>query len=266
MSQHLKQIAEDTVACAERRAYTHPIKGVVKLARDGRPWGPRPQTFNTILNVGHVPGPPKKMTVENHTTLEGLFWLHQLDPDETPCVLNFASGKNPGGGFLRGTQAQEESLARASTLYLSLKGSPHYQWNRKCGTAAYQDTMIYSPDLVFKDDGGRLLEEPVPAAFITAAAPNRGAMRQHGEGLSVIPKILVHRALMILSIAAARGHKRLIMGAWGCGVFHNELDDVIAAFKQALDTLGGHFTHVHFAVLDGPQGLTYECFRLAFGS
>ncbi|MBY0487254.1 MAG: TIGR02452 family protein, partial [Flavobacteriaceae bacterium] len=35
-------------------------------------------------------------------------------------VLNFASAKNPGGGFLGGASAQEESLARSSSLYSSL--------------------------------------------------------------------------------------------------------------------------------------------------
>src|SRR5258705_8268933 len=33
------------------------------------------------------------------------------------AVLNFASAKNPGGGFLGSARAQEEDLARASALY-----------------------------------------------------------------------------------------------------------------------------------------------------
>ena len=35
-------------------------------------------------------------------------------------VLNFASAKNPGGGFLNGSMAQEESLAIASAMYVCM--------------------------------------------------------------------------------------------------------------------------------------------------
>ncbi len=49
-------------------------------------------------------------------------------------ILNFASAKHEGGGFLTGAQAQEESIARASTLYPSLmtvEGQQYYKLHRK---------------------------------------------------------------------------------------------------------------------------------------
>ncbi|TGU62336.1 TIGR02452 family protein, partial [Mesorhizobium sp. M00.F.Ca.ET.186.01.1.1] len=58
---------------------------------------------------------------------------------DTLC-LNFASAKNPGGGFLGGSQAQEESLARASGLYPCLvQMEEMYQYNRQLKTCFYSD-------------------------------------------------------------------------------------------------------------------------------
>ena len=45
------------------------------------------------------------------------------------ALLNFASARNPGGGFLGGSNAQEESLARCSALYACLKDNPMYAYN-----------------------------------------------------------------------------------------------------------------------------------------
>jgi uncharacterized protein (TIGR02452 family) len=50
-------------------------------------------------------------------------------------VLNFASAKNPGGGFLNGAMAQEESLAASSGLYGTLlRNQGYYEANRACGS------------------------------------------------------------------------------------------------------------------------------------
>jgi uncharacterized protein (TIGR02452 family) len=57
-----------------------------------------------------------KFEVRNETTISALRGLAARREESIVC-LNFASARNPGGGFLTGAQAQEESLARASALY-----------------------------------------------------------------------------------------------------------------------------------------------------
>src|SRR5688500_2570515 len=54
--------------------------------------------------------------VNNETTLDAARRLVAAGEKDVMC-LNFASAKNPGGGFLGGALAQEECIARASALY-----------------------------------------------------------------------------------------------------------------------------------------------------
>lgn len=152
-------------------------------------------------------------------------------------VLNFASARNPGGGFLKGSQAQEESIARSSALYACLtqgKQTPlfyHDNENEKSGF--YRGHIIYSPGVpVFRcDQTHQLLASPYSVAFVTAPAVNAGVVRnrssRHGDIESVIEQTLKERARRIFDIAKARGHTALVLGAWGCGVFQND-DFVIA--------------------------------------
>ena len=57
----------------------------------------------------------------------------------------------------------------------------------------------------------------------------------------------------VLETAAAHGYRRLVLGAWGCGVFQNEPAQVAAAFRALLGP-GGRFArtfeHITFGILD----------------
>lgn len=96
-------------------------------------------------------------------------------------ALNFASARHPGGGFLGGSQAQEESLARASGLSPCLNQFQEmYDTNQRFSSCLYTDHMIYAPDVpVFRDDDDRLLEEPFLVSILTAPAVNAGAVRRN---------------------------------------------------------------------------------------
>lgn len=209
------------------------------------------------------------LDVVNETTLAGLAAL--LEEDDSPvAVLNFASAKNPGGGFLGGSQAQEESLARSSALYATLiRAEAFYARHRASSLLLYSDAMILSPRCpVFRNDDGSLLDAPRMAGFITSAAPNAGAIASNRrDELPLIEDTFVRRVEGVLALAVANGYRRLVLGAWGCGVFRNDpamVADVFARHLQRGDW-AGRFERIRFSVLDTSRDTaTFAAFERAF--
>jgi len=196
-------------------------------------------------------------TVANETTLASTRRLSDAGHARVG-VLNFASARNPGGGFLGGSQAQEESLARSSALYASLTSDAaqeYYAHHRSETSLLYTDRVIVSPACpVFRDDDGRLLATPLAPTFLTCAAPNAGALSEREpSALPRIPGVFAQRAAGVLAAAAEAGCDALVLGAWGCGVFRNDPDMVASSFRALLGPGGefaGVFAEVRFAVLD----------------
>ncbi|MDX6356045.1 MAG: hypothetical protein QOF98_2948, partial [Streptomyces sp.] len=136
----------------------------------------------------------------------------------------------------------------------------------------YSDRVIHSPAVpVFRDDRGALLDRPYPAGFLTSPAPNAGVIaRTLPERAAEIGPALDARAERVQEVADAHGYRRLVLGAWGCGVFRNDPARVAAAFA-ALLTGGGRFAHavdeVVFAVLDRQtDSPTRAAFAATFGT
>ncbi|MEV7414515.1 TIGR02452 family protein [Streptomyces sp. NPDC089919] len=169
------------------------------------------------------------------------------------AVLNFASARNPGGGYLRGAKAQEEDLCRTALLYPCLLEAPdYYAAHRASADLAYSHRVIFSPHVPVIRDGARaLLDQPYRVSFLTSPAPNAGqlALRSPGETVDV-RDTLTERARRVLGAAAHHGVRELVLGAWGCGVFRNDPAEVADAFAEALHTHGAPFTRITFAVWD----------------
>jgi len=189
------------------------------------------------------------------------------------AVLNFASARNAGGGYLGGARAQEEDLCRVSALYTTLRQAPdYYAAHRASKDPAYSHRVIYSPDVpVYRDVRYRLLETPYQVAFLTSPAPNAGVItRDRPADAAAIPDLLAARAARILATAARHGCRSLVLGAWGCGVFRNDPAHVAAAFHRHLaagGTFEGSFERIVFAVLDRtPAQPNLTAFRTAFGA
>jgi uncharacterized protein (TIGR02452 family) len=172
-------------------------------------------------------------------------------------ALNFASAKNPGGGFVSGAKAQEEDLARCSALYACQVGgsvSAYYAANRASRSLLYTDHLIYSPRVpFFRDEALELIADPFHVSVITSPAPNAGEARRGGPGAtSGIRETLRSRGAHVLAVARANGHRTLVLGAWGCGVFRNDPKEVADMFAGHLAAPGfaPAFDRVVFAVYD----------------
>jgi uncharacterized protein (TIGR02452 family) len=261
----LKLIAQETLAAFERGHYTASDGVRVEVAApltaclDGtREYDPEELARIREEALARPGGAATTTTfsVTPETTLQGAARLAASGRYQRIGVLNFASARHPGGGFLSGARAQEESLARSSGLYFSLLKCPdYYAFHRAQQTSLYSDRMIYSPACpVVRDDAGGWLPQPYVVDFITSAAPNAGAvMRNEPDNRSRIAPTLAERASKVLALAAQRECDALTLGAWGCGVFQNDPAMVARVFHDLLrpdGPYGRHFQHVLFAVYD----------------
>lgn len=169
-----------------------------------------------------------------------------------PMCLNFASAKNPGGGFFNGAQAQEESIARSSGLYpCQMSAFDFYETHRAMKSCIYTDGMIYSPEVpILRKDSGELLDTPVLSSIITAAAVNTGVVKRFEiERISEVEDIMKKRIDKLLCLSAIKNHKTLILGAWGCGVFQNDPKMIANLFQELLTTkYQGVFEKAVFAI------------------
>ncbi|MDZ7720577.1 MAG: TIGR02452 family protein [Balneolaceae bacterium] len=276
-----KEIARRTLQILEREKYRSPKGQTVDISEQlqfclehTECYTPEQleAMFQTVLKNPISGRTETRFEVRNETTLQGSRRLAQEEKFENIGVLNFASARNPGGGFLKGAQAQEESLARSSGLYFSLKYCPSfYEYHRSHRSTLYSDRMIWSPGCpVFRTDDGALLEEFYTVHFITSPAPNAGAVEQNEpENISKIEYVLRERSSKILALAAHHGCDALVLGAWGCGVFQNDPETVAKIFRNHIGQTGAFhncFQKVLFSVLDSSEDKsTIRPFHEMFG-
>jgi uncharacterized protein (TIGR02452 family) len=262
------EIARSTLAILEAGEYRTESGAVVSISDRLRHAITNTESYPPNFDFpANRPGvKPTRITVENTTTLAAVAIV--AAEGYAPVALNFASAKNPGGGFLGGARAQEESLARSSGLYPCIYGNPMYDYHRSHHDCMYSHYAIYSPGVpVIRDDEGRLLEQPVYSAFITAPAVNAGVVLQRDSSRRrEIRPTMAERTSRVLAIAALKGHDALVLGAWGCGVFRNDPQEVAELFRDALTgPFRGVFSRIIFAITDrSPDQSVLRAFQGAF--
>jgi uncharacterized protein (TIGR02452 family) len=217
-------------------------------------------------NVAWIPnhlGTAPELTLVEMTSVEAVkAYTPRHTPTHRTCVLNFASHKNPGGKFLEGSSAQEESLCHDSILYNVLSRQPAYYAANKSflNRSLYSNRAIYTPRVLFPINGSEWR-----ADVLTCAAPNKAAAQKYCKvSDEENTRWLRNRIDFVLGIAARNKPDVLILGAYGCGVFGQDPTEVASIFKEFLyGKFFGEFKKVVFAIPD-KSGANYKAFENIF--
>lgn len=218
-----------------------------------------------VYNDSNVPEPGTSFSSKYETEIilintDTVSAFNSLKEDDI-MVLNFASYKHPGGGYIKGMMAQEESLCHNSNLYqvLSSFERSYYAWNNlHLNGGFYLNRALYSPGIVMGNGKCNVL---------TCAAPNASRMKRYKTREEEKNRLaLVSRVLFLLNIAAVNKQETLILGAYGCGVFKQNPEEVAKLFWYCLNnTHKGVFKRVIFAIPD-ETSTNYVNFKKYLGS
>lgn len=215
----------------------------------------------------HLPQPPKDFADISITNEDSFSAARKLGGN---ClVMNFASATSPGGGFLNGANAQEESLCRESTLYRSLTSeaaSEMYGYNNRHKNPCKYNAMILSPNVcVFRDIKDEFLDEPFTTAVVTIPALNKNGGAKNIPQ-NIVDDVMKFRLRNMFTAAVHYGYKNLVLGAWGCGAFGHDLETVADYFYSLLidEAFGSYFDKIIFAILDRGAKKNLKAFQAAF--
>ncbi|KAJ7450070.1 hypothetical protein B0H11DRAFT_325799 [Mycena galericulata] len=189
-------------------------------------------------------------------------------------LLSFASAEQPGGGFINGASAQEESIARSSTLYKSLMTPTAQQFyslhttNTGNNGGFYTHSMVYSPKVVvFRSDDGKWVP-PMEVDVLTSPAVHAGrvhASSSSSSTQSTIDSTMHERMARILFLFERRRVRNIVLGSFGTGVFQNDVPAVARIWATLLvgdnARFARSFDYVAFAVVDR---VTWARFKSAF--
>ena len=206
-----------------------------------------------VLNADSIDAALELST--RHTENDGA----PLGNEKPVLILNMANAHHSGGGWLGGALAQEEALCYRSSLSFTLK-TRFYPIPSDGGL--YSPTVIIIRRSMASGHGLLNLDKPerLPVVSVASVAAVREPViaRDH-DGIERY-KNIEDRTLMkqkmrtVLRMAAKNGHRRLVLGALGCGAFGNPREEVVECWKETLrehEFGGGWWEEIVFAVLDG---------------
>ena len=201
-----------------------------------------------------------------------------LDEGLNPAILNLASRTSPGGGYHKGTSAQEESLCQMSTLSQSLYqfGSEKYKHIREADVTVVPGVYpmdvnyggVYSPTVTFfrhnADKYYGLRDTTFDCPVISVASLSNREKNEYTNDERIYfddagyltdegREIELNKIRTVFRIALDNGHDSIVLGAFGCGVYHLRSDEVAALFRDVLNEpeFKNRFKKLVFAIYEG---------------
>lgn len=221
------------------------------------------QTFSTFRRFSHdmFPDQPvntSKLNVEvvKGDTLE-VTMRYQKDTGKRFCFLIMANAFHPGGGYLSGATAQEESVCRRTNVSEAFK---HIKYPLDEFGGIYGRNVVIFRDT--EENDYSFLKTPVATDCIFVAAYNNP--KTVGNRMTYSYERKTYKKIMsLLEECKIRGAKNLILGALGCGAFSNPPEHVAELFKKALslERYKNYFENVVFAIYDNRYSNNYEVFK-----
>lgn len=218
--------------------------------------------YSTAFNVYDIKANTQKTIIEvvNADCIkEG---IRLLDMGYNPAILNMANRQNPGGGVISGAGAQEEGIFRRTNIFRSLYQFTSYAKEYNVKKSKFQYPLdknfggVYSPCVsVFRESekaGYKLMSKTREIAFITVAALNRPSLNENGMIVDDLVEPTKNKIRTILRIGLKHGHDSLILGALGCGAFHNPPKHIARLFHEVLEEeeFLNKYKHIVFAILE----------------
>lgn len=167
-------------------------------------------------------------------------------------VLNLASSFCPGGGVAKGAVAQEEDLFRKTNYFLSLTQNFY---------PIPSNNVIFTDKVfIIKDSNYNDLDIPYCVSMLASAAiknPELQNGRYNKEDYNIMRQTIEN----IFKVAYFYKKDTLILGALGCGAYHNPPLIIISIFNEFLKKYNGCFKNIVFSVYSNKYNNNFDLFN-----
>lgn len=274
----LADVFQQTIDIVQEGSYTS-VNGEEVELLDNEAMLKGSRFYIKALNASNIP------TIEGETKIivrndDSIHCGHQLQQEGyNPVVLNLASRRNPGGGVLTGSRAQEESLFRSTNLFLSMYRYASYAAEYGLEKSRYQYPIavpfggIYVPQATVFRAGTKedfaLLDDPYYMSFVAVPAINHPLLDENGNIDRRDADITKDKMRTMLRIGLLHGHDSIVLGAFGCGAFHNPPRHIAQLFHEVIDEteFKNKYRLIAFAILEdhnSPRGGNLQPFKDEF--